>query len=106
MTRLISNSTRSSRAASTDGGTGPVGEVSSGMLAALLTLPPRRRSSSASAVLLCSWVARSRCSLIVPAHGRPGAGAVDGAAGPSPVPVSYTGRTGDRACGKSCLGVG
>ena len=40
MTRLISNSTRSSRAASADGGTGvPAGEVSSGVPAAVLTTP-------------------------------------------------------------------
>src|SRR3954462_1305366 len=45
MTRLISNSTRSSRAASTDGGTGEpgtAGEVSIGLLAAVLTGLPGR----------------------------------------------------------------
>src|SRR5512133_22101 len=45
MTRLISNSTRSSRAASTDGGTGApgtAGELSIGVLAALLTGLPGR----------------------------------------------------------------
>src|SRR3712207_1518751 len=45
MTRLISKSTRSSRLASTDGGTGtaaPCGELSIGVLAAVLTELPGR----------------------------------------------------------------
>src|SRR3954454_257200 len=78
MTRLISNSTRSSWAASTDGGTGEPGlpgELSIGVLAALRTPPPRRRSSASFAWLLCTFVrlqARSRGSLVVPVHGSRG----------------------------------
>src|SRR5215213_92595 len=111
MTRLISKRTRSSRAASIDGGTGEsgrAGEVSIGVLAALLTPTPRWRSSSACAGLLCSCVhsqARSRCSLVVPADDCPAGAAVGGAAGPSPVPVSYIGRTGDRVLGTGLLRV-
>src|SRR5688572_26778286 len=64
MTRLISNSTRSSRAASTDGGTcdsRSAGELSIGVLAALLTGLPGRAGPR-----------------------RPGEAAVDGAARPAP----------------------
>ena len=67
MTRLISNSTRSSWAASTDGGTGE---------------PDSRRSRSGC------WQRWSRGSLVVPVHG-PGQGPSTGRQS-APEPVSYT----------------
>src|SRR4051812_16219069 len=77
MTRLISNSTRSSWAASTDGGTGEpglAGELSIGVLAALVTGLPGRAGPR--------FLAED---------------AVDRAADPPRNPVSYT-----KLCGRSC----
>src|SRR6476659_8022853 len=77
MTRLISNSTRSSWAASTDGGTGEpglAGELSIGVLAALVTGLPGRAGPR-----------------IPQGH------LVDRAAGPPRSPVSYT-----ELCERSC----
>src|SRR4051794_10011993 len=86
MTRLISNSTRSSRAASADGGTGaePAAgvpeEVSSGVLAALVTWLPERAGS-----------------------GPPQRKAADGAACPSTASVlQVPGRALCRAAGHGC----
>src|SRR3954469_3204137 len=79
MTRLISNSTRSSWAASTDGGTGEpglAGELSIGVLAALVTGLPGRAGPRS-----------------------PEEASVDRAAGPPRSPVSYT-----FLCGRSCDG--